>query len=375
MSKQAVLANALMILGSIVFCLTILLLGELFARYFGDITFLGNSKNLFIARAYGLSHGNAKNVEAVSFGSRVFTDGHGFRVPERRPRISPTATQKAVLILGDSVAFGPGLDEEQTFSGMLRARFPELEVYNSSVIGYSLPDYRNVVDAMLPATPAIDHVFLLFCLNDISRMSAQEIERFTGQSEALRETAPKSGEARSWVDILKGYETISALNGFLRAHSKLYLWLKGVLTDPQARYWEADYRLYQEPNHAQFLKSMEVLSDIAARLQNAGAAFTVIIVPYEYQLRKPDTAIFLPQRKLRDFLVRHSIDSIDSTPAFLKRSVPSEEFFLAFDPMHLSEKGHRIIYDLILDRIGRARPSGNAEQVHLGFFSGRQRRM
>lgn len=141
MTKKIVLGNVLLIFGSILFYLTILLIGEFLTRTFSEITFFGNSKNLFLPEAFGKSQGNARNVEAISFGSKVFTDQHGFRIPENMPASSKPSKRKVLFLLGDSVAFGPGLVENQTFSGMLRSRFPDLEVYNSSVIGYSTQDY------------------------------------------------------------------------------------------------------------------------------------------------------------------------------------------------------------------------------------------
>ncbi|MGH8498107.1 MAG: SGNH/GDSL hydrolase family protein [Methylococcales bacterium] len=352
MAKNAASGKVLLVLGSILFCLTVFLIGEFTTRYFSNITFFGNSKNLFLPKAFGLSLGNAKNIEAVSFGSKVFTDQYGFRIPEHQTSRSKASKQEALFILGDSVAFGPGLDEEKTFSGMLRAEFPDLEVYNSSVIGYSTRDYRNVINSFPLAAKGIDHVFLLFCLNDISNESAKEIKQFIDDSRNVNRSNGQLTHAQSFVDILKGFEFFGAMNEFLRSNSKLYLLLKGILTDPQARYWEADYRLYLEANHARFLSSMQELADIAATLRKDGIPFTVIIAPYEFQLRSPDEATLLPQRKLQDYFARHSIDYIDSTPWFIKQHTESRKFFLAYDPMHFSAQGHKLIYNIIVDRPG-----------------------
>jgi hypothetical protein len=58
----------------------------------------------------------------------------------------------AILLLGDSVGFGPAVEEPETYAGLLRARFPAQRIYNSAVIGYTTTDYRNVVDAFVPST-------------------------------------------------------------------------------------------------------------------------------------------------------------------------------------------------------------------------------
>ena len=370
MSKKTTLANALLLFGSILFCLAIFMIGELATRHFSNITFLGHSKNLFIPNAYGVSSGNAKNIEAVAFGAKVYTDQHGFRVPEHPTDQSKASNRNALLILGDSVAFGLGLEEGKTFSGMLRASFPEMEVYNSSVSGYSTRDYRNVVEFFPLAEKKVVHVLLLFCLNDISSESAKEIQEFTnvlknedGKHETIEKNldGPTSSgqinqlpivQEQSWMDVLREYEIFSSVNDFLRSRSKFYILLKGLLSDPQKRYWEHDYRLYQDTNHAGFLSHMQDITDVAATLREKSISFTVILVPYEFQMRNPVRENLLPQRKLQDYFDRHSIDTIDSTPWFGKKHTESKKFFLALDPMHLSEQGNEIVHSLIVDRLG-----------------------
>ena len=351
MEKQTIWGNTLLLLGSVLFCLMLFGIGEVLTRQLSNVTFFGNSRNLFAAGSYGVSHGNAKNVQAVSFGTEVFTDRNGFRVPKHRSASQEAPKQKALFILGDSVGFGPGLRESETFAGMLRSRFPDREIYNSSVIGYSTHDYRNVVDSFQFAQERVDQVFLVFCLNDISHASTREIERLINPRTAPRVQRDESNESGSFVDFLKNQPIFRNLNESLRSNSKLYLLLKGELTDPQARYWLADYRSYLAPDQAPFLESMQDIRTIADKLRHQDIAFTVIISPYEYQLRNPDESILIPQNRVRDYLTKHAIDTIDSTPWFIREHAPSKTFFLAYDPMHLSAKGHEIIYKIMVDRI------------------------
>ena len=70
------------VVASLLLSAAVLLVGEAWVRAFSDVPLLGNSRHLFVADAWGASKGNARNVEAVSFGVRVYTDEHGFRVPD-----------------------------------------------------------------------------------------------------------------------------------------------------------------------------------------------------------------------------------------------------------------------------------------------------
>src|SRR5262245_22729224 len=126
----------LLLLSSVFATIALIALAEIAVRTFANIDPLGNSAHLFVANAYGTSHGNARNVEGISYGQTVYTDEHGFRVPKGGVPGDETKSE-AVLILGDSIGFGPAVDEADTFAGLLRARFPERRIYNSSVIGYS----------------------------------------------------------------------------------------------------------------------------------------------------------------------------------------------------------------------------------------------
>jgi hypothetical protein len=315
------------VLGLLVTC-AFWLVAELACRLFSDICPQGDSRSLFIDHSFGDSRGNAKNVTAVSFGITVHTDSMGFRASEEVAR--PSGGTTALLVLGDSIAFGAGVQEPATFVGLLRKQFPNTIIYNSAVIGYGLPDYRNVIDAFLPQHPEIKYAYLAFCLNDVTDDSAAEI------SESLRQP---------W---LRRKPTLRSLlfraNDFLRSRSRLYLLLRAWLTDPQQRYFEADNLNYSMPED-KFQKAMQPLADISQTLSRRSISFTVLVFPYEAQLRSNDYALALPQRRLSNYMRQRGIRYIDLMPNL--QGVPATKLFLPYDPMHLSEMGHRLVSDII----------------------------
>jgi hypothetical protein len=252
----------------------------------------------------------------------------GFRKGEEA--VEPSAGAPALLVLGDSIAFGVGVQEPATFVGLLRKQFPTTIIYNSAVIGYGLPDYRNVVDAFLPQHPEIKYAYLAFCLNDVSDESATEI------SESLR---------RPW---LRKEPTLRSLldraNDFLRSRSRLYLLLRNWVTDPQQRYFDADNLNYRMPED-KFQEAMQPLADMSRTFSSRGVSFTVVVFPYEAQLRSNDPALALPQRRLSNFMHQRGMRSIDLLPDF--RVLPASKLFLAYDPMHLSETGHHVASNIL----------------------------
>ena len=48
-------------------------------------------------------------------------------------------TKQRILVLGDSYTFGPYLDDHDTYPALLDARYPEKEVINAGICGYSIP--------------------------------------------------------------------------------------------------------------------------------------------------------------------------------------------------------------------------------------------
>ena len=123
MSKAAVettlTQKVLLVLGSSLLMLVLLGTGELYCRWFTRINFGGTSGDMFIGRKFGGSYGNASDYEGISFGTKFRTDRNGFRID---PTFRDPTSNTAVLILGNSVAFGPGVEEPKTFVGLCGAR-------------------------------------------------------------------------------------------------------------------------------------------------------------------------------------------------------------------------------------------------------------
>lgn len=331
--------------GSIVFVIALAIAGEVAVRAFSAVDLLGNSKELFVAGAYGTSHGNAPNAEAMSFGKPVYTDAHGFRVP---PGGVPDDERKskAILILGDSVGFGPAVEEEETFAGLLRAGFPHERIYNSSVIGYATPDYRHVVDAFVPEHPEVTAVVLVYCLNDVSASSAQNIDRHLGKQ------APAEPE-RNLTETLRSFTLLSDANDYLRSRSKLYLFVRHRLLRTQTRDWNLVRAFYAPDRAADVAHSADDIAAIADALRARGIPLVVVLAPFEYQLREPDDPeAQRPQQMLSARLAERGVQAIDPRARF-DRSRASTAYFLAYDPMHFSALGHRVIADVIAQALAR----------------------
>jgi lysophospholipase L1-like esterase len=348
--------------------LAMLAFGELAVRLGTDTAFLGTSANLFTPDRFEDSRGNTPNVLGFAFHEPAYTDDNGFRVPGRDYQY-PNAPTGRILVVGDSVAFGPGVPEQETFVGQLRAWKPRWTVYNSAVMGYGFDDYLNVVRTLLPKE-RYDLVVLIVCLNDVSAVSGMILNHAAavhpsrngspppGNPPAPREAANASPPAKdlavarpmSIVERIRGIPLAVAANDWLREHSKLYLFLRGIVTDPAARYFLADHRNY-DTDVDQALASLLATAD---EVHRAGIPMLIVVSPYEYQLRAPEDItstelsgadVMLPQTKIKAFLTDHGVASFDSADFFRSQDADSgTALFLPFDPMHFSAEGHTVMF-------------------------------
>jgi len=73
----------------------------------------------------------------------VYTDADGFRCG----RSKPPADAPVLLVLGDSFAFGMGVDYDQSFPGIIQKRLGnQYRVLNTAVLGFGPTQYRQVLE-------------------------------------------------------------------------------------------------------------------------------------------------------------------------------------------------------------------------------------
>jgi lysophospholipase L1-like esterase len=274
-------------------------------------------------------------------------DGEGFRAGGNPVR-QAAKVGDAVIFVGDSVTFGVGVQDGRTFVDLFAAAHPDVQTINAAAIGYSLEDYVAVVRRLLDRPgPTPRHVFLGFCLNDVSASSKTEILAAIAGSQAS-------------VSAAEG--PLATVNAFLRERSKLYLVLKSLLIDSSHRYYSADASRYDDREAMK--RALEALEEIRRMLAAREVGFTVLIFPYEYQFRAPDpTTAWQPQQVVKSLLERAAIDYIDLAPEFAARAERSERrlanYYLYNDPMHLSPLGHAVV----ADRVGRRWETNSRQQA------------
>jgi lysophospholipase L1-like esterase len=293
--------------------------------FFPQINYQGNQMSLFVENRFYKTMGLAPNSSGEIFGKEVYTDEFGFRQMN-----SPVNYDNSWLFLGDSVAFGVGLDTGHTFPQLIQNEFQRTKIWNTAIVGYSAMDYLDIVETFLRDHHDIEKVILFFCLNDVYR------------NLSLNNASVSTKE-----------KTLS----FLRSNSKLYLLLKKLLFDRSKTYALHDIGLYEEGN-SEIDKHLNAILSIKSTLDKSNIDFMLVILPYEYQLRV--RGLKAPQILLNSFFAKHNVRTLDLYEDFTLLN--SEKYFLYGDPMHLSSLGHKIVAKKMVEILRKNDPTNSLQE-------------
>lgn len=326
--KNAWLKKLILLLASLVFCALIILLLEVGTRImWPEINAQDTDQSLLRPKAFGDSYGWQPQATGTSFGKTVFIDEFGFR------KISaPQNYTDSWIILGDSVTFGVGVETEETFVQLLQNTLPRTKLWNTAVIGYNIKNYRDVIYHLTSErqnVPNLRKVLLFLCLNDID----------------LNDRVEQAQSKRAL-----NYRYVQSLLSFMRRHSKFYMRMKAALTDRSKFYFLNDYQLYKDGGES-LTQSMEILNEMNTFLRSRNIALTVVILPYEYQLRTKDEQYLAPQKILAAHFKEMGIPYHDAYGYFEGGAGDEKENFLYADFGHLSKKGHRTVFNLLREKL------------------------
>jgi hypothetical protein len=229
------------------------------------------------------------NAHTRSYGADVRTNDLGFR--DVRASIPPKAPGEfRIIVIGDSITFGPGLEYDQLYTTLLEAALrrshPEVRVINLSVEGYNIIEYEAVLEEVgLGLQP--DMVLVgMFPVNDFEmgdydthrRLAAGErvelpwyyslyvyraylhrIPELAGKALArVLPTKEVQGSDRGWLENTAALEKIAAITH----ERKLPL---GVLLLPHTKGFETQRKVYFAPVtafcQAEQLNCFDLLAD------------------------------------------------------------------------------------------------------------------
>jgi len=310
-----------------------------------------SDRRLFDPHKYGRTYGYKALATGEEMGVLVITDEHGFRTS---PHSRQLHTSEHVLVLGDSVSVGNGVEAEQTYPSLLEEKLGK-KVLNASVTGYRIVDYvevlGNIVDNFKPQL-----VIIGICLNDVSPTSQANIVGIARKKKADGEVTP---DERRYPNMF--VRTLRYINDnyldfhtFLGSYSRTYVLVKSLATDSARDHFLADELYYDDP---QTIESATSGFSKLKRLLTDEKPLVLFIFPYEYQLRAGSLEVLEPQKIIKEAGHRAGVtiyDLYDELAEYLKANrLPSKAIYLFNDPLHFNSVGHHAIAELVYRHINR----------------------
>lgn len=263
-------------------------------------------------------------------------------------REKPPGTTR-VLVLGDSIAAGFGVREEDTFAQVLerllndQGRGEHWEVVNAGVIAYNtLQEVTYFLEEGIRLDPDILIVALYW--NDIHDKSRVSVDQFG----RLRE-GPET-QATSWWTKLLNSEHSYRLRNFLK-RSRLFYLLKdrcGYLMLRIRAQHERDTQTSvlsgaDDDRVARGWRSVEAgLEQLTKACRAKGIQLLVAIIPMPQQLARPYPDVRY-QSVARAICGRLDIQCLDLLPSFEDVYEGHTSLFISYDGDHPNKRGHELI--------------------------------
>lgn len=243
------------------------------------------------------------------FDVEVAINAQGFRGPDWPEPGSERSARHTVLVLGDSFAFGWGVDWELSLAGRLAAARPGWNVLNAAVPGYGT-DQELIVLRRVLRERRIDVVVCVFCRNDLWEVG----------------TDVAYGKRKPWFPMQAGVleaEPTTVPASWLEANSMLY----GALCK---KVWEWEFaRRAVEPE-----REWERVQTLYRAMRDALGAVPLVIVSAEETLARFAAA-------------EPNVEHVDVSAAL---SASTEPVVFAVDG-HWNARGHGLVADAVLDPV------------------------
>ncbi len=320
-------------------------------------------------------------LSGPDFTATHHTDAHGFR------NLMPWPTHADVVVLGDSLVFGYGVDDKATWPALMGDQMSGVRVMNLGLIGAGPEQYLRVYRKF--GAPLRPHLVILGLFPDNDFWDARMFDRWA-----------KSGVGGNYM-VWRNYgkRTKSAFRDPLAAAKswlvrKSYLYNLSVATvqayrvrnsgEPKVvhmkdgssmRLMPTEYLQRTEgsqPGHRAFALVMTSLRQLNEEVRRSGGRLLVVIQPGKEQVYLPvmGQGIRDPAEPLEDQLRRNGIECLDLTPVFLRRATAGETLFFESDG-HPNARGYRLIADIVGRHVSAhsdeyGLPGGSPRTVSLG---------
>ena len=327
---------------------------------------------------YGLPHpylGNLhKPLSAGIIQSRDFktvnrTDGHGFRNPWPWPK------QAEIIVLGDSLAFGFGVEDNEAWPEILKQLLSNPSVINLGLIGSGLTQYLRVYQTFGVALHPKLVIVGLFLGNDL--WDTLKFDQWLKSKDGDNYMAWRDSVSEHWSFNIR--EPVSSMKALLKGNSYCYNLLRVAYKDFQSR---NDTRLFRfsdgsqihlsprefaemtqgaSPDRPEYRLALKALREICSIAEQNGTQVLFAMQPSKEEVYLPllGQSVRDPGAALRPELDKWGVGYLDLTPAFREHAKAGQRLFFDMDG-HPNREGYRLTAEEIATYLKEKMPKLSA---------------
>ena len=298
------------------------------------------------------------------------TDEHGFRNP------SPWPDRAEIVVLGDSMAFGYGVDDDEAWIALLADWMPGRRIVNLGLIGAAPQQYLRVYETFGRALRPDLVLFCLFAGNDLSDAGRFEEWLQAGSPGNYDEWRLSPGQDAESNSIRSRLEQSYVVTFLRYTRQNLGSRFSGTKIDfPDGSRLQLAPAVYArnehmaQPGHPNFRRVLDAVRQTQALAEETGSQFLVLLVPTKEEVYLP-LVDEEPPPATAPFAARFEEDGLpylDLTPPFQARAREGERLFFEVDG-HPNAAGYRLIAEIVLDRIRSSAPNLDLADLHHGLL-------
>ena len=321
----------------------------------------------------------------------IRTDERGFRtsalsfsasregVASASARSGDLELAASILVLGDSFAFGSGVESEETFPSLVQQQLKQTmaaRITNAAVPGTGPSDQLRLLKKLFPAEMPAVVLLAFFVGNDFTDVGVGGAQQFLVEDGFLfRKNLKTDRESRPGERLHRALVRRSRL---LQALAPLhYSWPGLTGHSPAARRWDEWLRefalvhLAEPPARTRraIEQTLGVLDEMADYCRKRSSHLLLLILPRSYQVYESELAAMRkallispekvdldkPQRILAEWAMRAGVDAVDALPDFRERLAQNPGSRLFYYPdAHFTAEGHALAAETLLPVLSRA---------------------
>jgi lysophospholipase L1-like esterase len=313
-----------------------------------------SSADPYLGFVYPPNHEGRLEREDVDFAFTYTTDEHGFRNP------SPWPERADIVVLGDSMAFGYGVDDEEAWTALLADELPGTQIINLGLIGAAPQQYFRIYETFGQALRPDLVLFCLFPGNDLA--DAEQFEEWLQAGSPGNYAVWRRSPGQDLLvpkglrDLLEESYLLTLLQ---HARKRLGSQFSGRTIDfadgGRLQLAPAVYAGNQDlarPDHPSFRLVVDAVERTRALAARGGSKFLALLVPTKEEVYLPllDEPVPPATAPFAAHLSETGLPHLDLTPYFQAGARQGERLFFEVDG-HPNAAGYRLIAEVVLDHL------------------------